>query len=114
MAVYVDDMYLYEMGRFGRMKMSHMVADTDEELHTFAKQIGISKRWWQSSETTSGSHYDICLSKRKQAISLGAIPITLKECACMNFRRKITGNLGSPVDAVDWRKNYTKGCTVGN
>ena len=32
MAVYVDDMYKYPLGQFGRMKMSHMVADTTEEL----------------------------------------------------------------------------------
>lgn len=43
MTVYVDDMYLYEMGKFGRMKMSHMIADTDEELHSMAKLIGVSK-----------------------------------------------------------------------
>ena len=114
MTVYVDDMYLYEMGKFGRMKMSHMIADTDEELHSMAKLIGVSKRWWQSPESTSGSHYDICLSKRQLAIKLEAIPISLKECACMNFRRKITGELGSPSDAIAWRKEYVKDCIVGD
>lgn len=114
MAAYVDNMYLYEMGRYGRMKMSHMIADTDDELHAMAKAIGMSKRWWQSPETTSGSHYDICISKRNLAIELGAIPITLKECACMNFRRKVEGILGTPSEALEWRCSYVKGKEIGS
>jgi len=31
-SVYVDDMYLSPIGQFGRMKMSHLMADTTEEL----------------------------------------------------------------------------------
>jgi hypothetical protein len=29
MSVYVDDMYKLSIGQLGRMKMSHLIADTD-------------------------------------------------------------------------------------
>lgn len=73
MAVYVDDMHESPMGRYGRMKMSHMGADTEEELHAMADKIGVQRKWYQ------GDHYDICLSKRNKAVKLGAIEITMRE-----------------------------------
>ena len=98
MAVYVDDM----QAPYGRMKMCHMLADTDDELHAMAARIGVARRWWQSPEKTSGSHYDIALSKRAIAVSLGAVQITLRQAACMNMRRRCTGVLGRPVEAEAW------------
>ena len=79
-----------------------MLADTDDELHAMAARIGVQRRWWQSPEKTSGSHYDIAMSKRALAIQAGAIEITLKQCAAMNVRRRVEGTLGSPSDAVAW------------
>lgn len=81
MTVFVDDMYLYPMGQFGRMKMSHMMADADEELHEMAHKIGVARKWYQ------GDHYDIAISKRKLAITFGAVPITLREMA--SFRKSL-------------------------
>lgn len=100
MSVYVDDM----RAKYGRMIMCHMIADSDEELHAMAARIGVSRRWWQSPHKSSGSHYDICMSKRELAVSLGAIEITLRELACMNMRRRATGSLGLPHDAELWIK----------
>jgi len=102
MTVYVDDM---EAG-FGRMKMCHMLADTDDELHTMADRIGVARRWWQSPAKTSGSHYDIAKSKRALAVTAGAVQITLRQAAAMNFRRRVTGSLGSPDDAVGWMLEF--------
>lgn len=68
--VYVDDM----RAQYGRMVMCHMVADTDEELHTMAAKIGVARRWHQKAGTPH-SHYDICLSKRAIAVKLGAVEI---------------------------------------
>ncbi len=48
MTVYVDDM----QAQYGRMKMCHMIADTDEELHAMADLIGIARKWWQSPAKT--------------------------------------------------------------
>jgi hypothetical protein len=91
-AVYVDDM----RAPFGRMVMCHMLADTDEELHAMADKIGVSRRWWQSPAKTSGSHYDIALSKRALAVAAGAVEITLRQAAQMNGNRRRTGSLGPP------------------
>ena len=98
MTVYVDDM----RASYGRMVMCHMLADTDDELHAMAARIGVARRWWQSPEKTSGSHYDIALSKRAIAVAAGAVEITLRQAAAMNFRRRLTGDLGAPAEAEEW------------
>lgn len=84
MTVFVDDMYKYPMGEFGRMKMSHMVADTEPELHEMARRIGIARRWFQDPKTmpkVSHPHYDICKSKRELAIKLGAKEMAWRDLA---------------------------------
>jgi hypothetical protein len=78
MAVYVDNFYETEGGRFGRMKMSHLMADTKEELLSMVDTIGVQRRWIQYEDTFK-EHFDISKSKRELAIKAGAIPITLKE-----------------------------------
>lgn len=97
MTVYVDDM----KAKFGRMVMCHMLADTDEELHAMAAKIGVARRWWQSPEKTSGSHYDIALSMRAKAVALGAVEITWRQAGAMNSRRRLYGHLGAPNDPWD-------------
>ena len=90
MTVYVDDMYKYAMGQFGRMKMSHLVADTEDELHAMARRIGVARRWFQDPKTmpkVSHPHYDICMSKREMAISFGARAVTLQELPEIIARR---------------------------
>ena len=101
MAVYVDDMF----APYGRMKMCHMLADSDEELHAMAAQIGVARRWHQAPPRHD-SHYDIAMSKREEALRLGAVSITLRQAAAMNLRRRATGALGSPEDALEWAANY--------
>lgn len=98
MTVYVDDM----KAKYGRMVMCHMLADTDEELHAMAARIGVARRWWQSPEKTSGSHYDIALSKRALAVAAGAMEITLRQAGTMNMHRRATGRLGTPQEAEAW------------
>lgn len=60
--------------------MCHMIADTPEELLSMADQIGVQRKWIQHPGTTY-EHFDICLSKRKKAVSLGAIEINFREYA---------------------------------
>jgi hypothetical protein len=92
--VYVDDMYRFPMGQFGRMKMSHMIADTETELHAMAAAIGVNRRWYQ------GDHYDVSMSMRDAAIARGAVPIPLRILARMCVVRRKTGKLPSPDDVV--------------
>ncbi len=77
MVVYVDDMHLLKMGKLGRMKMSHMIADTEDELHKMADKIEVRRKWYQ------GDHYDISLSKRRLAVLYGAKEITIRELGRM-------------------------------
>ena len=90
MTVYVDDMHATEMGHYRRMKMSHMIADTDEELNAMADRIGVARRWHQ------GDHYDIALSKRALAVQYGATEITLKQCAMMSAFKRWKMPMGDP------------------
>jgi hypothetical protein len=78
MPVYVDNMHELEMGRFGRMKMSHMVADTLEELHAMADRIGVARRWYQAPPKTRHPHYDIAMSKRAMAVAAGAVEVDIR------------------------------------
>jgi hypothetical protein len=65
--VYVDS----GRNQFRHMIMSHMVADTVEELHAMAQRLGLKRSWFQKSRNGM-PHYDICQTKREQAIALGA------------------------------------------
>ena len=69
MTVYVDDAEI----PFRGMKMSHMIADTEEELHEMAEEIGLKRSWYQ------GDHYDVSISKRREAIKAGAEPVSWKD-----------------------------------
>lgn len=88
MTVYVDDMDRpYKPAhRTGRTYvMSHMIADTEEELHAMAKLIGVARHWFQ------GDHYDICKSKKVLAIENGAVLITMREIAKIRMaQRRVT------------------------
>lgn len=81
MAVYVDDMYQYPMGQFGRMKMSHLMADSTEELLVMVDKIDVQRRWIQKPGT-DGEHFDISIGKRREALAAGAVPVTLRSLAC--------------------------------
>lgn len=71
--IWVDDY----RGKFGRMIMSHMVSDTSlEELHEFAADLGLRREWFQNEGSTP--HYDVCQSKRQEAIRLGAKPVSCR------------------------------------
>lgn len=74
MTVYVDDMQM--QARVGRLnaKWSHLMADTDDELHAFATKLGL-KRAWHQKPGTPISHYDVTEPKRQLALTLGAVPI---------------------------------------
>ena len=69
MPVYVDR----AANAFGRMSMSHMIADTPEELHAMATRVGLQRQWFQAPPKASFWHYDIAQSKRVLAINAGVI-----------------------------------------
>ena len=96
MTVYVDNM----KASFGRMKMCHMVADTEQELEAMAKKIGVAVKWWQYKGTRK-SHFDICLSKKQKAIDNGAIHVSCHELGFMLKPRKtVSDPLAEPREVL--------------
>ena len=86
--VYIDN---FNAG-YGRMKMCHMIADTTEELLGMVRAIGVQTKWIQYPGTAN-EHFDICLSKKRKALELGAKEIGFREYASMVRNREQTGNL---------------------
>ena len=87
MAVYIDDMYKNPIGQFGRMKMSHMAADTTEELLQMVDKIGVQRKWIQDKDKAS-EHFDISMVYREKAIVAGAIPASMYNLSRAILKRK--------------------------
>jgi hypothetical protein len=99
MTVYIDDMYLYGLGKLHRMKMSHMIADKESELHAMAIRIGLVRKWYQED------HYDVSKAKRALAIQHGAVPIRLRTLAKMCFVRRVRGKLPKlHLAEIEWAR----------
>lgn len=60
--------------------MSHLIADTTEELLAMVDQIGVQRKWIQNQGTPT-EHFDICASKRLEAIARGAKSVDGRELA---------------------------------
>lgn len=66
--------------------VGHMVADSLEELHDFAKELGLKREWFQ--DHPRHPHYDLTTQRmRNKALRLGAqladrreIVKTIKRC----------------------------------
>lgn len=67
MAVYVD----YAAIPYRGMLMSHLMADTTEELLAMADAIGVQRRWIQKAGEPE-EHFDVADSKRQLAVRRGA------------------------------------------
>lgn len=76
MTVYVDDMKRpATIGRGRPAIWSHLFADGPTELADFARQVGLRPEWLQNAGSHR-EHYDVTLTVRQLAISLGARAIT--------------------------------------
>jgi hypothetical protein len=73
MSVYVDHAFAY--GEWGRWTGGgHLQADTVDELHAFAKRLGLRREWFQSKPSRpENDHYDLTQAVRARALELGAI-----------------------------------------
>jgi Protein of unknown function (DUF4031) len=100
MAVYVDNAVFRWRGR----RWAHLMADELDDLHAFAKRLGLPRRAFQDKR--SGAHYDIDSALRERALALGAIPVSrLQDRAQMraiiaNARRQWSGHATGSADAA--------------
>ena len=73
MSVYVDNLrktlkskhWLFDEG-------CHLVADSDDELHSFAVRLGLKTKWFQKNTI---HHYDLTRGMRFKALKFGALEI---------------------------------------
>lgn len=83
MSVYVDP--LVQWGTvtspkcFRTAPSCHMYADTLEQLHQMAAQIGMRRAWFQDDPRLP--YYDLVASRRKSAVARGAIEHTHTQMA---------------------------------
>ena len=71
MSVYVDP--IYDHGEKG--KWCHLTGESVEELHDFARQLGLRRAWFQPK---SIPHYDLNPYLREIALNNGAIALDRK------------------------------------
>jgi hypothetical protein len=70
MSVYVDDAVSLWRGH----RWAHLMGDNLDELHAFARQLGLDRERFQNK--TSGAHYDIPAPLREEALRLVALAIS--------------------------------------
>jgi hypothetical protein len=97
MAVYVDSLIAtqpYRQSANKRWNWSqscHLMADTEEELHVFAKRLGLKRAWFQNHHPNPLFwHYDLTAKKRMQAFRLGAKELTPHQFTERLFPRQST------------------------
>lgn len=86
MTVYVDQLIAtkpYRKSaneRWNWTQSCHMMADSEEELHAFAAQLGLKRAWYQNKHPNAKlHHYDLTSNKRTQALRLGAQEMTREQ-----------------------------------
>jgi hypothetical protein len=72
-AVYID--HAFAAGDWGRWTGGgHLQADTLQELHTFAAELGLRREWFQWRHgRPENDHYDLTRAGRELALSMGAV-----------------------------------------
>lgn len=101
MTVYVDDMRVRATVGGLSARWSHLMADSDDELNTFAIKLGLKRSWAQMPGTWE-SHYDVTDALRRKAIALGAVPIgCLSEEMLMFTERRMDECRRAAADAAE-------------
>ena len=86
MTCYVDAVRDYPGAGLRYDRFCHLLADSREELHAMADQLGIPRRYFQDHPWRW--HHDLPEHLRQQAIDLGARELTLHEVGALLSRRR--------------------------
>lgn len=91
MTVYIDDAFIPATVNRTRSRWCHLFADTEDELHAFARKIGMHRSWFQAPKGVGRKpvvphslsaqmwHYDVAENRRRAAIAQGAVVVTRRE-----------------------------------
>ncbi len=89
MTVYVDDWRQPATVGPVTARWSHLTADTVEELHRFAADLGLRRTWFQAHpHDPLRHHYDVTDRLRVAAISRGAVAVTWRQAARARRQRR--------------------------
>lgn len=101
MTVYVDDWrQRATLGPVVDGRWSHLVGDTEDELHEFASRLGLRRAWYQEHRRHPAlNHYDVTEDTRQAALALGAVPLTWREMARMLRARRLADPAASRTGA---------------
>ncbi len=99
--VYIDAIQTWpnvkgQAARYGS-RWCHMTADTVEELHAFAKKIGMQRSWFQ--DKPRHFHYDLVPSRRALAVAAGAVELDIRAYAEMVYARRKLRQLHNETDS---------------
>ena len=89
-ACYVDSVRDYPDAGLRHTRFCHLLADTREELHAMADDLGIPRRFFQDHQWRW--HHDLPEHLRARAVQLGAHEVTMHEVgALLRARRAALG-----------------------
>jgi hypothetical protein len=83
---YVDTVRAYPGAGLRYTRFCHLLADTPEELHAMADELGIPRRFYQDHPWRW--HHDLPEHLRARAVELGAQELTLREVGALLARRR--------------------------
>jgi hypothetical protein len=93
--VYLDDWR--QPARLGPVtdRWSHLVADSDAELHAFAARLGMRREWFQhKADRPHQAHYDLPERSRGDALALGAVAVSWRQVGRMLRQRRGARTIG--------------------
>ena len=86
MACYVDTVRSYPDAGLRHTEFCHLLADTRDELHAMAEQLGIPRRYFQDHPWRW--HHDLPEPLRPRAVELGAQEVTMHQVGALLKRRR--------------------------
>ena len=93
-ALYVDD----AIWRWQGLQWAHLLADSIDELHRFAADLGINRLSYQGPPRTSVPHYDLTAYERRRAIARGAIACSRHEIVVVLRRARSEHRLARMIE----------------